>query len=66
MSTIQELESAVTRLSPTQYNEFRHWLKEYDNKLWDKEMKEDAESGRLDALAAEALDDLKKGRCTDL
>lgn len=66
MSTIEEIESAVSKLAPSDYEKFRQWLADYHNQKWDKEMEEDARSGRLDALAKEALDDLKNGRCTNL
>jgi hypothetical protein len=66
VSTIEEIEVAVSRLAPSDYEKFRQWLAEYDNRLWDKEMEEDARAGRLDALLNEGLDDLKNGRCTDL
>jgi hypothetical protein len=66
MSTVEDIESAVTRLSAIDYSRFRDWVLEYDNRIWDKQMTEDAESGRLDDLAAEALEDFRTGRCTDL
>jgi uncharacterized membrane protein len=66
MSTVEEIESAVSQLAPSDYEKFRQWLSDYHNRKWDKEMEEDAKAGRLDALAKEALDDLKNGRCTDL
>jgi len=66
VSTIEEIEVAVSRLAPSDYEKFRQWLADYDNRLWDKEMEEDAGAGRLDALLNEGLDDLKNGRCTDL
>ncbi len=63
MSTIQEIESAVTQLSPEQLADFRAWFTEYDAQKWDAQIAEDATSGRLDALADEALADLRAG-CT--
>ena len=33
---------------------------------WDKQFEEDVAAERLDALADEALKDLRDGRCTDL
>jgi len=33
---------------------------------WDRQMKIDAEAGRLDALVHQAMVDLRDGRCTDL
>ena len=66
MSTVEEIESAVSRLGPLDYAKFRRWLADFHNQIWDKEMDEDAREGRLDALGREALDDLEKGRCVDL
>ncbi len=66
MSTVEEFESALSQLTPPDYEKFRQWLSDYHNRMWDKEMDEDAKTGRLDALAKEALEDLKNGRSTDL
>ncbi len=66
MSTVEEIKDAVSRLAPSEYEKFRQWLAEYDNRVWDKEMEDDAKAGRLDGLVNEALDDLKNGRCIQL
>ncbi len=66
MATVEDIESAVTRLPEAEYSKFRNWIFEYDNDLWDKQMVRDAEAGRFDDLAAEAIADFKAGRCTDL
>ena len=63
---MEEIESAVMRLSPEEYAQLRNWLQDYEDEAWDAEMLEDAESGKLDHLAAEALNDLKNNRCTPL
>jgi hypothetical protein len=56
----------VRGLSPDQFAAFRAWFAEFDAALWDKQIEADAAAGRLDALADEALEDLRQGRCTDL
>lgn len=66
MSTIQQLEDAVRRLSPEELATFRAWFAEFDAAAWDRQIEEDVAAGRLDALAEEALRDLAEGRCTDL
>jgi len=48
MSTIEELEAAVQRLSPEERAAFRA-------KEWDRQLEADIAAGRLDWLAAEAL-----------
>jgi hypothetical protein len=66
MSTVQEIQNAVRQLSDEELTAFRHWFAGFDASLWDKKLEADAASGRLDALADEALRDLREGRCTDL
>ena len=65
MSTVQELEAAVERLSPEDRAAFRAWFAEFDAKEWDRQLEADVAAGRLDWLVAEALDDRQAGRLTD-
>jgi hypothetical protein len=65
MSTVHEIENAVRRLAPQELATFRAWFAEYDAEIWDRQFDEDVAAGRLDALADEALRDLREGRCTD-
>lgn len=66
MSTVQEIERAIQNLSPADLAAFRAWFAEFDAERWDRQLEEDVTAGRLDALADEALEDLRAGRCTDL
>lgn len=66
MSTVPELESAVRKLSREELSAFREWFLGFDSEAWDRQFEEDVRAGRLDALAEEALCDLRTGRCTDL
>jgi outer membrane murein-binding lipoprotein Lpp len=65
MSTVEELEAAVQRLSPDERAAFRAWYAEFDANEWDRQLEADVAAGRLDWLAAEALADRQAGRCTD-
>ncbi len=66
MNTMQEIQTAVSELSPEELSVFRAWFAEFDAKVWDQEFEQDVAAGRLEALAEEALRDLREGRCTDL
>jgi hypothetical protein len=66
MSTVQEITTAVSKLSPEELSAFRAWFAEFDAEVWDRQFEQDVAAGRLDALAEEALRDLHEGRCTDL
>ena len=65
MSTIQEIQTAVIKLSSEELSAFRSWFTEFDAKTWDQELEQDVAAGRLEALAEEALRDLHEGRCRD-
>jgi len=66
MATLPDIEKAVSGLSKDELGSFRDWFITFDADRWDRQLEEDVEAGRLDALADEALADLKAGRCTDL
>jgi hypothetical protein len=66
MSTLQEIETAVRKLSREELSTFRSWFVEFDAAAWDRQFEEDVAAGRLDSLAEEALEDLRQGRCRDL
>jgi hypothetical protein len=65
MSTVEELEAAVQRLSAEELATFRAWFAEFDANEWDRKLEADVAAGRLDWLAAEAIADRDAGRCTD-
>jgi hypothetical protein len=66
MSAVQEIERAIVRLSDEELRAFRAWFAEHDAREWDKQFERDARSGKIDALGAEALADLREGRSTAL
>ena len=65
MSGSKEIEAAVAQLSAEELAAFRVWFMEFDAAEWDTMFEQDASAGRLDALANEALDDLRQGRTRD-
>jgi len=66
MSTVEEIQEAVSQLPQEDLAAFRLWFAEFDAILWDRQLEVDAAAGRLDQLAEEALQDLRAGRCTEL
>jgi hypothetical protein len=61
LMTIAELEQAVTQLSEQELARFRAWFDEYYAQLWDKQIEEDAKSGRLDKIIAEVNEEYNAG-----
>ncbi|MEQ8957193.1 MAG: hypothetical protein RLP02_04595 [Coleofasciculus sp. C2-GNP5-27] len=65
-SDLGKIERAVSQLSSEDLAKFRTWFAEFDAANWDRQFETDVTAGRLDALADKALNDLRKGKCTDL
>jgi hypothetical protein len=65
MSTAIEIERAIEQLPPEELARLRVWFAEFDGARWDRQFEDDVAAGRLDALAEEAVSDLRQGRCTD-
>jgi hypothetical protein len=55
MSTVQEIEAAILKLSETDFAELRGWI-------WERDIERDAVSGKLDYVAEEALQEHRTGR----
>ena len=66
MSPVEKIEAQIAKLSPKEVAQLAKWLVEYDAALWDKQIEQDAKSGRLDKLAAEARADYRAGRTRPL
>jgi hypothetical protein len=64
MGSVKQTEEAVLKLSSAELAAFRDWFAELDADAWDRQIEDDTAAGRLDALADEALADLRAGRCT--
>lgn len=53
--TLDEIEAAVTRLSPADLSRFCEWFFGFDAAVWDREIESDAAAGRLQRFANEAI-----------
>jgi hypothetical protein len=66
MSTIQELEMAVSQLSANELLQFSEWFEEFVADQWDKKIEADILAGRLDAAGKRADDEFLAGRASPL
>jgi len=66
MHAVQEVELAVSRLSLEELARFRDWFDEFEAKSWDKQFEADAQSGKLDKFANQAVADFRAGKCKEL
>jgi len=66
MRRVEDLETAVDSLSQEEYSRFRRWFLDRDWEKWDQEIEEDANAGRLDFLAQEAVEEKKRNKLRNL
>ena len=66
MKLLEETIEKVKGLSEEELRAFRNWFAEFDAEAWYGELEMDIEEGKLEDLAAKALEDFKKGKCTEL
>ncbi len=66
MGNVKSIENAVESLPPAELAEFRRWFAEFDAAAWDRQIDADASSGKLDAMAAEALAEYRSGSAREL
>jgi hypothetical protein len=66
MSRVENLEEQVKQLTAEELRAFREWFAQFDAEVWDRQFESDAQSGKLDELAARALRDHTARRTTKL
>ena len=64
MSTVEEIESAITQLEPRDIHAVADWLLEYRETLWDKKIAADAHAGKLNSLIKKAKAGYRAGKAT--
>jgi hypothetical protein len=66
MSTVEEIEQAVSKLPPDDLARFRAWFEAFEAAHFDEKIERDAKSGKLDRLADQAIADYRAGRAREL
>jgi hypothetical protein len=66
MSTVTEIQDAITKLQREDQRELSRWLRELCADAWDDQLEEDIRAGRLNHLIAQAEDDIAAGRTKPL
>jgi len=66
MANIAEIKRAISKLCADELAKFRAWFETFDAARFDEKIRRDAETGKLDRLANEALAEFRKGRAREL
>lgn len=63
---VNEIKAAIEALPENEYVQLRRWFSGRDWEKWDRQIELDSESGKLDFLVREALDEKGKGSLGEL
>jgi hypothetical protein len=66
MTTAEDIEKAVEQLPPRALARFRAWFEAFDADQFDAAIERDANAGKLDGLAEEAIAAHRAGKSRDL
>jgi hypothetical protein len=66
MTTLEDIEKALTELPADQLAEFRAWFEAFEAARFDERIEQDVKAGRLGQLAWQALADFRAGRAREL
>lgn len=64
--TVAEIEAAIIQLSTPDVAALIAWLANYHGRVWDQQIEDDLEAGRLDALLAEVEKEYQAGLARSL
>ena len=66
MTAVEIVENEIEKFSQKELAEFRLWFAEYDSDAWDMQIEADAATGKLDALAKEAIVEYESGKIREI
>ncbi len=66
INTVQEIQQAISNLSSNEFQRFREWFAEIEAEIWDEQIENDIQAGKLDQFANEAIQKFKAGQYVEL
>ena len=66
MSTVQEIKAAIPQLTLEERAEVARCLHQWEDDEWDKQMKHDLSTGKLDKMLKKVDSDIAQGKLSDL
>jgi hypothetical protein len=64
--SVEEIQTAITNLSPEELARLASWFAEFHWRMWDQQFEADVRAGKLDDLARQAKEDYAAGKCKPL
>ena len=66
MTTVEDIEKAIEKLAPREFDRLRARFEEFQAERFDEKIARDAQAGKLDRFADQAIADFRKGRARQL
>jgi hypothetical protein len=66
MDRVNKIGREIQELSQRELAAFRQWFRDFDAQAWDRQIEEDVQAGKLDALANKALKDFESGKFNEM
>jgi len=63
---VKDIEQAITQLSPEELAELSVWFADYQATVWDEQIEQDLDAGRLDALLEKIDEEYEAGEANPL
>lgn len=64
--SVQDIQTAITQLPAWELESLMDWIEEYRAEAWDRQISQDVEAGRFDALRERVREQRKAGQCRPL
>ncbi len=64
--SVQEIETVISQLPPTDLAELAQWFEEFQADAWDRQIAQDVRAGRFDAILQRVDEQAESGQCTPL
>ena len=64
--SVNEIQTAIVELPKDELANLRDWIEEYRSDAWDRQIAQDVEAGRFDALRQRVSEQRQAGLCRPL
>jgi hypothetical protein len=66
MLTLEQIEAAILKLDPEEFQQLMKWFWDLDYQRWDEQLEKDIADGKLEGLAQEAIADFEAGHYREI
>lgn len=66
MSEVEEIEARVSKLPSDAFAQFRDWFHQFENEIWDEQIKADFRAGKFKKVIAKARQEFAAGKAREL